>query len=99
MAAKIAAILTAPGSIFFMGGSQKASRDAAKKYISETARNFESDLFFHCSMFEGWYGAGAVQDGRCIHCNKPQQVGCRTCRVSYATQHGLNNKVLDIVRK
>eukprot|EP00029_Vermamoeba_vermiformis_P009953 TRINITY_DN512_c0_g2_i1.p1 TRINITY_DN512_c0_g2~~TRINITY_DN512_c0_g2_i1.p1 ORF type:complete len:2506 (-),score=-35.58 TRINITY_DN512_c0_g2_i1:398-7915(-) len=98
LAAEVAAILTAPGSIFFMGGSQKEAKDEAKRRIAEIARNYESDLLFLHSMFQKWNQAGEVDEGKCKTCQKPQRSSCRPCRVAHSNQFGLNNRVLEVAR-
>jgi len=102
LAAEIAAILSAPGSIFFTGGSTKEMKDAAKRKIAEASSAHLSDLVFLRSIYRNWEEAGKTSsEGRCLKCNRSVARylgGCRGCRVSYSNKAGLNNKILEIVR-
>eukprot|EP01043_Picozoa_sp_COSAG02_P034945 COSAG02_NODE_2473_length_8740_cov_335.972688_1_plen_2244_part_00 len=82
LAAEVAAILCAPGSVFFMGGT---ARKEAKNKISRMAATHESDLLLQREVYKGWSAAGA--DGR----------QGRRSRIAFAQTHGLNNRVLECV--
>jgi HrpA-like RNA helicase len=100
LAASIASLLSAPGNIYFMGGSTKEAKDAARLRVSTRASQFDSDLLCMASVFQGWYQAGAADEQHmCLHCRRkcPRDKGCRQCRVKYSIAEGLNNKVLDFV--
>eukprot|EP00808_Paulinella_micropora_P013937 g1559.t1 len=107
LAATIAAILTAPGSLFFMGGSQPGGRDQAKRRVAELASQHRSDLLFLESIFSDWVSSGDLDvDGKCFSCKKKilartamRDGGCRWCRSKHAKKECLNNKTLDIVRQ
>lgn len=106
LAVTIAAILTAPGSIFFMGGDKIAKQNAKKK-IGMLAQRFTSDLFFQFQTFRDWLEVGlsvqfsskAKSQKKCSSCGKSVHIdrGCRGCRVRYANDNSLNNKVLDSI--
>ena len=100
LASVIAAILSAPGNIYFMGGGTKEAKEEARRRVSTRASRFDSDLLCMADVFSGWYSAGMTNDkGMCVHCNRkcPGSKGCRPCRVKYSNSEGLNNKVLDVV--
>jgi hypothetical protein len=106
LAAIIASVLTAPGSIFFYGG--KAARDKANQRKMELAASFQSDLLMCAAIFEGWVAAGSVaaQTSLCLSCSKTVSAfvqrsngGCRSCLQRYAQSNGLNNKTLSIVQQ
>ena len=56
LASNIAAILSAPGSIFFMGGG-KAGRDEVKKRMADESAKIESDLLYLQSIHQCWFEA------------------------------------------
>lgn len=97
----IAALLAAPGSIFFMGGSSMEARNEAKIRISDAAAHHDSDLLFFRSVYRSWLEAGAVDmESCCSTCHRKvasglvlREGGCRGCRSAYAAKNGLNNKV------
>ncbi|KAH3758999.1 Pre-mRNA-splicing factor ATP-dependent RNA helicase DHX15 [Pelomyxa schiedti] len=95
----IAAILSAPGSIFFMG--DKCDRALVQGKISFRAASFDSDLLFLHDTFLGWRQAGFnTKNGDCASCHKPANKGiCHDCRVSFSLEYGLNNKVLKAVNR
>jgi len=103
LASVIAAILSAPGNIYFMGGPNKQAKAEARQRISIRASKFDSDLLCMASVFECWDQSGVVDaNGRCVSCTKAYSLkrargGCRSCRVKFSNEEGLNNKVLDFV--
>eukprot|EP01125_Pyxidicula_operculata_P019769 TRINITY_DN7195_c0_g1_i1.p1 TRINITY_DN7195_c0_g1~~TRINITY_DN7195_c0_g1_i1.p1 ORF type:complete len:1883 (+),score=326.43 TRINITY_DN7195_c0_g1_i1:226-5649(+) len=104
ISAEIASLLSAPGSIFFVGGNGK-ERDNHKKKHSLSASNHDSDLMLLHSTYSEWFNSGYVEDGKCQSCNKDikpfllsMDEGCKACRIKYSVQNSLNNKILDIAR-
>lgn len=107
MASNIAAILSAPGSIFFMGGG-KAGRDEVKKRIADEGAKYESDLLYLQSIYHSWFEAGKV-DLTSLTCNScakkipsclvKRNNGCRPCRTRHSTKYGLNNKIMEMIHK
>ena len=98
LGAQIAAILTAPGSVFFMGGSSKQAKEESRARVASAASIHESDILFLLSVFKGWNDAGRTENSCCVTCSrKASESGCRFCRSKYAKEKGLNNKVLDCV--
>eukprot|EP00767_Chilomastix_cuspidata_P004986 gnl/Chilomastix_cuspidata/5171.p1 GENE.gnl/Chilomastix_cuspidata/5171~~gnl/Chilomastix_cuspidata/5171.p1 ORF type:complete len:2662 (-),score=815.92 gnl/Chilomastix_cuspidata/5171:472-8457(-) len=101
LATEIAAILTAPGTIFFFG----EKRDKVQTNIIEDANSHNSDLLFQCQTYRRWLAAGAVSDGVCVGCHKKfykgggGSIGCSRCHVRFAKKNNLNNKLLNIVSK
>eukprot|EP01105_Mastigella_eilhardi_P013094 TRINITY_DN297_c0_g1_i6.p1 TRINITY_DN297_c0_g1~~TRINITY_DN297_c0_g1_i6.p1 ORF type:complete len:2532 (+),score=507.88 TRINITY_DN297_c0_g1_i6:500-8095(+) len=93
----IAGVLSAPGSIFFMGS--KVERIGRQGRVAMLAAKYESDLLFLHSVFESWRNSGkSVNRGVCLTCNKPATKGvCTGCQVVFSNKEGLNNKVLKIV--
>eukprot|EP01122_Echinamoeba_exundans_P000205 TRINITY_DN10180_c0_g1_i1.p1 TRINITY_DN10180_c0_g1~~TRINITY_DN10180_c0_g1_i1.p1 ORF type:complete len:914 (+),score=96.79 TRINITY_DN10180_c0_g1_i1:460-3201(+) len=103
VAADIAAILSAPGSIFFFGAAE--DRNVIKQKWALKSAQFQSDLFFQRSVFRDWVSAGATDPSTngCQTCKcKPPAAskgqGCRSCRVKHSVEHGLNNKILEIAK-
>jgi len=100
LGAIVASLLSAPGSVYFLGGSTKAAKDAAKQRVAVRASKFDSDLLCMASVFDGWQHIGSTdKSNMCNNCGKkcPRTKGCRQCRVKYSMSEGLNNKVLDFV--
>ncbi|KAH3764525.1 pre-mRNA-splicing factor ATP-dependent RNA helicase DHX15 [Pelomyxa schiedti] len=92
----IAAILSAPGSIFFMG--DKSNRFTVKGNISARAASFDSDLLFLYDVYLSWCQVGLVDNGKCSTCAKhSQKVICNPCRTSFSVINGLNHKVMKAV--
>jgi FtsZ-interacting cell division protein YlmF len=89
IATAIVAILSAPGTVFFMGGDKQE----AKNRLALQAQNYKSDLFHLYSVYDGWKNAGTKEtQGKCSVCNK--QVKWCGCRVKYSNENSLNNKIL-----
>jgi ATP-dependent helicase HrpA len=82
LAAEVASILAAPGSVFFMAGK---ARQAAKDKIARMAAVHKSDLLLQREVYKDWSTSGA--EGR----------QGRRARIAYAQEHGLNNRVLECV--
>lgn len=101
-AAEVASILTAPESIFFMGGADKAAKLARQSSISVAAAQHNSDLLFFRSIYREWFESGLVDsDGLCKTCGmKPSKRdrACNKCRKTLANEMTLNNKVISIVQ-
>ena len=107
VASSIAAILSAPGSLFFMAGG-KAGRNEVKKRMADEAAKYESDLLYLLSVYCGWIQAGSVDKATSI-CNgcyrkipshmMKRNNGCRSCRTRHSNTQGLNNKMLEIIHK
>ncbi|GCA65055.1 hypothetical protein KIPB_016120, partial [Kipferlia bialata] len=66
LATEIAAIVTAPGSIFFMGGDKKG----AKSRVAEGASKHQSDLLHRAEVYRQWFNCGVVRNGKCESCGK-----------------------------
>lgn len=107
VASSIAAILSAPGSLYFMGGG-KAGRDEVKKRMADEAAKYESDLLYLLSVYCSWIQAGSVDKATsiCNGCSKKiplhlmqRNIGCRSCRIRHSNTQGLNNKIMEIVHK
>jgi HrpA-like RNA helicase len=103
LAAEVAAILSAPGSVFFTSGETLEDRQASKAKVAEAASRFSSDLLFLSSVYQSWASAGKLSDkGRCPACQrqyKPSFDRCRPCRIKHTVEQSLNNKVLEIVHQ
>ncbi|CAF1601026.1 unnamed protein product, partial [Adineta ricciae] len=85
----IVAILSAPGTIFFMGGD----KEAAKARVALQAQNQKSDLIHLYSVYNDWENAGGRPNkGKCSKCDKISRY-C-ICRIKYCNENGLNNKIL-----
>jgi hypothetical protein len=97
LACDVAALLSAPGSIFFVGSSTNRMQRTAE--MAEAAAQHESDLVHRLEVFRAWRGAGALSGGgQCATCGKSaRREGCSRCRIKHAMAHGLNNKVLSSV--
>lgn len=103
MAAGIVAILSAPGSVFFLGGGNKTQRQSAKERLAALAQGHDSDLLFLHSVYQGWVAAGnkRTNQGACAACGRwlrshDRASGCKFCRKKYCIEHGLNNKTLSV---
>ncbi|CAF1687894.1 unnamed protein product, partial [Adineta ricciae] len=95
-AAATIAILSAPGAIFFMGGSTQEAKQEAKERVALEARNYKSDLLHLYSVYDRWKNAaGQNIQGRCSNCNK--FIKYCTCRVRHSNENSLNNKILQHV--
>lgn len=92
MATEIAAILTAPGSLFFLGGSKKDAREATKQRVASAASEHESDLLFLRGIYHQWVRAGTEE-------NSSTDSKMSRLRPRYANKHSLNNKILEIVHQ
>ena len=89
----IVAILSAPGTIFFMGGATKNTKEQAKMRVALGANSHQSDLIYFYSVYKAWKEAGTKQtQGNCTACN--QKVKWCICRIRYSNEEGLNNKIL-----
>lgn len=99
LGAQIAAILTAPGSIFFMGGSAKEAKEAARTRVATAAAEHESDMLFLLSVYNSWEQYGRCDaTKKCVTCKKPgAKQGCKSCLAKWAREKGLNRKVLDYI--
>eukprot|EP01041_Mallomonas_annulata_P007813 gene7813-15980_t len=103
LGAEIAALLTAPGSIHFMGGSDKDAKKRKQDQLAEGSSAFDSDILHLHSTYIQWKSAGDnINDGRC---NKPlcsrkvPSTGCSRCRTTLSRNEGLNNKICEFIRK
>eukprot|EP01032_Pedospumella_encystans_P008904 gene8904-10522_t len=95
---EIAALISAPGSVHFMGGSDKIVKQEKQRKIAVATTAFDSDLLFLHSVYDAWKGAGTVSAGKCLSCTKKAQpLGCSRCRTSLARTEGLNNMVCEAV--
>ncbi|CAF4466495.1 unnamed protein product [Rotaria sp. Silwood2] len=102
LTATIVAVLSAPGSLFFMGGITKEAKDEARTRVAIGAHEHDSDLFYLCAVYKRWKHAGIIDrvTNTCLTCHKlaPQRFdACRTCRIQYSNANGLNNKILRII--
>ncbi|DBA00647.1 TPA: LOW QUALITY PROTEIN: hypothetical protein N0F65_003576 [Lagenidium giganteum] len=108
-AVEIASILSAPGSIFFMGGSDATAKATKQAHIASQATKHDSDLLFLRSVYREWLEAGLPgDDGRCQSCAKPiagfapnTAGGPKPHHVTghaNANSMSLNSKVLSIVQ-
>jgi HrpA-like RNA helicase len=92
----IVAVLSAPGTIFFIGGATKQAKQEAKNRVATQAQHYKSDLFHLYAVYDGWKNARTKEtEGECSGCKKPV-IRC-TCRVKYSNDNGLNNKILQII--
>ncbi|CAF2799448.1 unnamed protein product [Rotaria sp. Silwood2] len=93
LAVSIVAILSAPGTIFFMGGSTREAKQEAKERVALQAHDYKSDLLHLYSVYNAWKSAGAkAAQGKCSECKR--QIKYCTCRVKHSNENGLNNKIL-----
>ncbi|CAF3368395.1 unnamed protein product [Rotaria sp. Silwood2] len=97
----IVAILTAPGSLFFMGGATQEAKQDARGRIAQGAQEYGSDLLYFASVYEKWKSVGMIDSGThmCVKCQKviKRNNSCRSCRAAYSVDNALNNKVLIII--
>ena len=108
VASSIAAILSAPGSLFFMAGG-KAGRYEVKKRMADEAAKYESDLLYLLSVYYSWVQAGSAIDKATSICNgcsrkipfhlMKRNNGCRPCRTRHSNTQGLNSKIMEIIHK
>ena len=93
LAVALVAILSAPGTVFFMGGASREAKQEARDRVALQAHNHKSDLFQLYSVYDAWKNAaGKENQGKCSQCQK-QSKYC-ICRVKYSNENGLNNKIL-----
>ncbi len=101
LAASIAAIVSAPQSIF-VDSSDPQKKNQTKERIAEMAQLFSSDLFFLYQTMCDWMRAGPGLSHMC-EClgrhDKPVSIGCSVCRSEYAAQNGLNFHMLEHILK
>lgn len=101
LSATIVAILTAPGSLFFMGGASKEEKQAARSRVALGAQEHHSDLMYLASVYKKWQSAGTIDISTrvCLTCQTTikRYNSCRSCRVKYAVGEKLNNKVLSTI--
>jgi HrpA-like RNA helicase len=96
LATAIVAILSAPGTVFFMGGATQEAKQEAKNRVAVQAQNYKSDLLHLYSVYDAWKNAGTKEtQGKCLRCTK--QVKWCICRIKYSNENGLNNKILQNV--
>eukprot|EP00004_Rigifila_ramosa_P006399 TRINITY_DN1712_c0_g1_i1.p1 TRINITY_DN1712_c0_g1~~TRINITY_DN1712_c0_g1_i1.p1 ORF type:complete len:1898 (+),score=359.08 TRINITY_DN1712_c0_g1_i1:458-5695(+) len=106
-AAKIAAILTAPGVLFYRGKS-----DSERESSEQSRLKFSHPSGDHLTLlaaFEAWFAAGRTQKtaaGKCAGSTRPpgsQRCGalllrvdeCKECRKHWALVNSVNNKVAE----
>jgi HrpA-like RNA helicase len=100
LAVQIASILSAPGSIYFMGGSDPKAKEAVKKAIVNDSMKIESDLMLLYNSYILWKVAGEnLSNNKCCKCGFKNSNGCNRCRVMCAKENNLNNKVCDSILK
>ncbi|CAF0858850.1 unnamed protein product [Adineta steineri] len=85
----IVAILSAPGTIFFMGGN----KEEARARVALQAHSHKSDLIHLYSVYNAWKNAsGNESQGKCSKCSK--LIKYCICRIKYSNANSLNNKIL-----
>ncbi|CAF3685159.1 unnamed protein product, partial [Adineta steineri] len=85
----IVAILSAPGTIFFMGGN----REEARARVAEQAQRHKSDLIHLYLVYNAWKNeSGNELQGKCSKCLK--LIKYCICRIKYSNAKSLNNKIL-----
>ncbi|CAF4173286.1 unnamed protein product, partial [Adineta steineri] len=85
----IVAILSAPGTIFFMGGN----KEEARARVALQAHSHKSDLIHLYSVYNAWKNAsGNESQGKCSKCSK--LIKYCICRIKYSNTNSLNNKIL-----
>ncbi|UJR19686.1 hypothetical protein I4U23_022820 [Adineta vaga] len=85
----IVAILSAPGTIFFMGGN----KEEARTRMALQAHSHKSDLMHLYSVYNAWKNAsGNELHGKCSKCTK--FIKYCVCRIKYSNENNLNNKIL-----
>ncbi|UJR17978.1 hypothetical protein I4U23_004878 [Adineta vaga] len=98
LTATIVAILTAPGSIFIMGGATKEIKQAALGRVSLGAQQYESDLIYFNTIYNQWKKIGVIDPKSriCVTCQKvvKREQACRLCRLKYSCDNNLNSKIL-----
>ena len=62
LATGIVSILSAPGSLFFMGGPTQQAKDEAKMKIASQAQKYQSDLMHLYNVYDTWKN---VTSGNC----------------------------------
>ncbi|PAA84961.1 hypothetical protein BOX15_Mlig016460g2 [Macrostomum lignano] len=100
LAVTVACILTAPGSIFFLGRDKEKKEGLQKRALE--AFSHESDILYEVSVFDSWSNAGKLINGKCKNCGKVArnfQNSCRSCRVGHSNSNRLNNKVMEHIEK
>ncbi|CAF3953273.1 unnamed protein product [Rotaria sp. Silwood1] len=101
LTATIGAILTAPGSLFFMGGGTKEEKQAARGRVAMGAQDHNSDLLYFASIYKNWQNTGIIDPvtRTCLTCQTliKRFDSCRSCRVAYSMIHMLNNKILNTI--
>ncbi|CAF4959346.1 unnamed protein product, partial [Rotaria sp. Silwood1] len=99
--AAIVVILTAPGTVFFMGGATKEAKQMARSRVAIGAQEYESDLLYHVSVYEKWKKIGMIDPEThvCVTCQRTTKAkfSCRSCRATYSVNNTLNNKVLNTI--
>jgi superfamily II DNA/RNA helicase len=71
LAVAIVAILSAPGTVFFMGGATQEAKQEAKARVALEAHNYKSDLLHLYSVYDQWKHAGGQEiQGKCSKCYK-----------------------------
>ncbi|CAF1053309.1 unnamed protein product [Didymodactylos carnosus] len=93
LATTIAAILSAPGSIFYFGSQD---RNEVKARIASGAIEYDSDLMYLNEVYKSWKEAR-----NCVGCKQKtiNDGSCRSCGVEFSLKKGLNNKLLEIIKK
>ncbi|CAF3869213.1 unnamed protein product [Rotaria sp. Silwood1] len=90
LTATIGAILTAPGSLFFMGGGTKEEKQAARGRVAMGAQDHNSDLLYFASIYKNWQNTGIIDPvtRTCLTCQTliKRFDSCRSCRVAYTTK-------------
>lgn len=96
----VAALLAAPGSVFFFGKKDdNAQRQQIEADLAKRAAVFDSDLLLEVDAYRQWARAGLREHQGGCKCKGPKRGsgGCTGCRKRYASEHALNNKVLEAV--
>ncbi|CAF0845315.1 unnamed protein product [Adineta steineri] len=92
----IVAILSAPGTIFFMGGATQEAKQEAKARVALDANNYKSDLLHLYFVYDRWKNSSGKEiQGKCSKCNK--LIKYCTCRVKHSNENSLNNKILQYI--
>ena len=101
LGAELAAIMTSPGPLHYMGGSDAAAKTLKYEQLAKESSLFDSDLINHHTTYSRWKASGAVASlGKCTSCGQAVPPhGCTRCRQAYARNSGLNNKTCDTVSK
>ncbi|UJR13608.1 hypothetical protein I4U23_000621 [Adineta vaga] len=91
----IAAILSAPGSLFL-------SKDTIDNRITFDTEKSNSDLFRLCTIFNEWKSAGKIdrKSNKCQTCRKIPENNfdfCQSCQIKHSFMNGLNNQVLEFI--